>query len=366
MSIERRALRRFSRPRVRRFLVSGAVLAAIAVVAGGVAVAGNVAGTGDRFERLVARVERFIAGPPPDRETLPTIVVTPGPEVSTGGRGGFDPNRGKEGGASTVGISEGGGPGGPGAQATWGGMVSPGPGGHIALEPTEARPSPEPSRPPLRIPVDLRLPADPKRDFASQLTKDWCAPAGIQITLAILDLVDASPGVQREIAGRVREWESLRDSRNGDWGPAAMALALAAYGASGYEVRAYERRADALRDAAAAIARTGSPVLLLAWRGAHTWVMTGYRADADPLHFSDATVTGAYVYDPWYPRISSLWGPSDPPGTFQDAAEMRRNYLPWKRPEGRYPDRDGRFIAVVPTLARPDWSPAKLVPGQGG
>jgi hypothetical protein len=35
----------------------------------------------------------------------------------------------------------------------------------------------------------------------------------------------------------------------------------------------------------------------------------------------------------------------------QDAAEMRRNYLPWKRPEGNYPDRDGLFIAVVPTQA---------------
>jgi hypothetical protein len=29
---------------------------------------------------------------------------------------------------------------------------------------------------------------------------------------------------------------------------------------------------------------------------------------------------------------------------------MKRNYLPWKRPEGHYPDRDGLFIAVVPTI----------------
>jgi hypothetical protein len=29
---------------------------------------------------------------------------------------------------------------------------------------------------------------------------------------------------------------------------------------------------------------------------------------------------------------------------------MVRNYLQWKRPEGRYPDRDGLFIAVVPTI----------------
>ena len=43
-------------------------------------------------------------------------------------------------------------------------------------------------------------------------------------------------------------------------------------------------------------------------------------------------------------------GSVDPAGTFQDEAEMRRNYLPWKRPEGRYPDRDGRWIIVAPTV----------------
>lgn len=132
-------------------------------------------------------------------------------------------------------------------------------------------------------------------------------------------------------------------------GAAAISLALESYGAPGYEIRAYGTRADALRDAAVAVTETGAPVVLLTWRGAHTWVMTGYRADADPTLFADANVTGTYILDPWYPRVSSIWGPSDPPGTFQDAAEMERNFLPWKRAEGRYPDRDGMFIALVPT-----------------
>jgi len=91
-------------------------------------------------------------------------------------------------------------------------------------------------------------------------------------------------------------------------------------------------------------------VLLIAWRGAHTWVMTGFRSDADPLLFDDAKISGTYVLDPWFPRNSSIWGQSDPPGTFQDASEMRRNYLPWERPEGSYPSRDSLFLAVVPTL----------------
>ena len=140
------------------------------------------------------------------------------------------------------------------------------------------------------------------------------------MVLAILDHGDTSHAFQREIQGRVREWESLKDSRNGDWGPSAMALALDAYGAKGYEVRAYKTRQGALRGAAKAIMKTNSPVILLAWRGAHTWVMTGFKADADPTVFSNAKISGTYILDPWYPDISSIWGPSDPPGTFQDNA----------------------------------------------
>ena len=88
---------------------------------------------------------------------------------------------------------------------------------------------------------------------------------------------------------------------------------------------------------------------LLAWRGAHTWVMTGFRADADPLVFDDAKVRGTYILDPWYPLISKIWPRSLPPGAYHNLDVMRVNYLRWKRPEGHYKDRDGLFIAVVPT-----------------
>ena len=130
-----------------------------------------------------------------------------------------------------------------------------------------------------------------------------------------------------------------------------MALALKAYGAPGYEVRAFETRSGALRNAAVAIQETNSPVILLAWRGAHTWVMTGYRADGDPAIFKNAEMQGAYILDPWYPRISSIWGKSNPPGTFTRADEMEENILKWQRPEGAYPDRDGLYITVAPTIA---------------
>lgn len=283
------------------------------------AVSVNAFGAGDRFEQVVDRLERFVAGPPPDRTTLPTVTVTPRP-------------------AATPSASP-----------------SPTPRSSAA---TTAAPTliPTPSPTPARVAVDRQVLDDPASVFAHEIRVDWCAPAGVQMVLAAHGQGSTSDAFQKELASRVREWESYADSHNGEWGPAAMALALQAYDVPGYEIRAYEKREDALRDAAVALDRTGAPVILLAWRGAHTWVMSGYRADADPAIFPDAAISGAYILDPWYPDHSSIWGQSDPPGAFQDTAEMERNFLPWKRPEGLYKDRDGKFIAVVPTIPMPGWA----------
>jgi hypothetical protein len=272
----------------------------------------NVLGVGTRFENLVDKVA-LIVDPPPDRPIEDEVLVTPEPTEAP--------------------------------------TPTPVPTPRPPLAPGQTEPPPPtPSPAPVREAVDVDLLADPEAAFISEKDKDMCAVAGTQMVLAMHGKAVLTDAFQRELAGRIDEWESRRDSKNGGWGPSAMVKALEAYGVAGYEVRAYETRQDALRDSAKALQETGAPVLLLSWRGAHTWVMTGFRANADPLLFADAKVSGAYILDPWYPRISSIWGPSDKPGTFQDAAEMKRNYLPWKRPEGLYPKRDGLFIAVVPTL----------------
>jgi hypothetical protein len=286
------------------------------VVVASTAIWTDAFGMGDRWESVVKRVDRFLAGPVPVRSSLPTIVVD-------------DPTAA------------------PSAPPSLEPTSSPSPSEVPTAVPT-APPTAVPT--PVRSAVDLAMTHDPEASFAHQLTKDWCSPAAIQIALALHGRGDTSSGLQRQIAGRVREFESWADSHNGGWGPAAMSEALAAYGVPGYEIRAYRTRDQALRGAAVAIFETDAPVILLAWRGAHTWVMSGFRADADPRTFPDAVVSGTYILDPWYPSVSSIWGPSDAPGVFQDNAEMIRNYLPWKRPEGAYPDRDGRFIALIPTV----------------
>ena len=306
------------RRRRRALAVVGVTVVAVAVM-GSLLVATDTFGAGDRFDRLLARIDRAISGPPPDRPGTGTVRVTPRPTEPPA-----TPS--------------------PTPEPTPAGTLDP------AASPTLA-PTPVPT--PRKVPVDVDIATHPEAIFAHERKDTWCAPAGVQMTLALLDLADTSERFQRELNGRVKEWESYGDSHNGLWGPSAMALALEAYGAPGYEVRAYESRLEALRDAAVAIETTHSPVILLAWRGAHTWVMTGFRADSDPVVFPYARIWGAYILDPWFPWTSSIWGRSDPPGTFQDIPELERNFLRWRRPEGTYPDRDGLFIAVVPTLQAP-------------
>ena len=321
------------RRRARRVALGVVVLALVVAVTGVAAITTDTLGAGHLFDRAVAKVDRFLAGPVPDR-SAPVTVLVADPSDAAGGDVGDDENVDEslpspEPAETPLPTPE------PGASAT-------------PVPPPTATPVPTPAR----VAVDIDIVSNHKKVFAHEQKVTWCASAGVQMVLAIHGKGDTSNAFQRELQGRVHEWESRADSHNGDWGPSAMALALDAYGVPGYEVRAYKTRQGALRDAAKAIERTKAPVLLLAWRGAHTWVMTGFRADADPAVFGDAKIAGTYVLDPWYPDVSSIWGPSDAPGTYQDGSEMVRNYLKWKRPEGLYPARDGLYIAVVPTKVR--------------
>ena len=214
-------------------------------------------------------------------------------------------------------------------------------------------PSPTPSPSPSRGPVTVNLVRNPAAHFITEVQKTWCAASGTQMVLALDGKVDLKPTTQAAIRKTAAKFWTWADSHTPGWGPGMMAKTLAAYGVPGYQVRTYKTRAAALLDAAKAVERLHQPVLLLVWWGAHTWVMTGFKATHDPLAYKDAVITGTYVLDPWYPRVSSIWGPSDPPGTFQNAKEMVRNYIAWTRPEGLYPTRDGKWVAVVPTLPAP-------------
>ena len=114
-------------------------------------------------------------------------------------------------------------------------------------------------------------------------------------------------------------------------------------------MRSVRSRDGAIALAAAAIRDTGRPAGLLVWRGAHAWVMSGFDAVTDPL---DGTldVTAVLVQDPWYPRVSSIWGPGQTPNTRIAVRDLAADYLPWRRPTARYPEKDGQFVVVLPVV----------------
>jgi hypothetical protein len=156
---------------------------------------------------------------------------------------------------------------------------------------------------------------------------------------------DRTAATQADLASLAK---TLSASVSGGTEPLGWALGLEQRGAGRYKVVVAPTRAAALRRAVRAIRATGRPVGLLVWRGAHSWVLHGFTATADPATSSDFRITGLWISDPWYPRISSIWGPSRPPDQLVKPALMGEDYLRWRRPTGRYPGMDGRFVLVVP------------------
>ena len=220
--------------------------------------------------------------------------------------------------------------------------------------PTPA-PTPRPARTPIPQLEPIPTPTpDPvlamnlyrEGDFVSQATKDQCVSAAMQIMLNIVGpKADRSMRTQ---AGLDALAEELTDTRPGATEPKGWAAGLEQLGAGGYRIEVAPSRNKAILRAVWAMRETGRPVGLLVWRGAHSWVLHGYEATADPLAGVPFEVTHLYVSDPWYPRVSSIWGASRGPNARITPKQLEEDYLPWRRPTGRYPGMDGAYVLVLP------------------
>ena len=185
-----------------------------------------------------------------------------------------------------------------------------------------------------------------KGDFVSQATKDQCVAAAMQIMLDVIGPEnDRTKATQASLA---RLALRLSEHHDGGTEPEGWARGLERRGAGPYKVVAAPTIGAAVRRAVEAIRVTGRPVGLLVWRGAHSWVLHGFRATADPALTDDYSVTGLWVSDPWYPRVSSIWGASRKPNQRITVKQLREDYLKWRRPTGRYPSKDGKYVLVVP------------------
>jgi hypothetical protein len=225
------------------------------------------------------------------------------------------------------------------------GGQSPAPSG----SPGPVQPGGSPSPSPSAAAAPLKLDLGGTRTFVSQATIKWCASAAIQ---NVVNLVTGSPDTsrsfQKSIEASASSYTTGTDSKNSGWGPLGMSAAISNLTQTTYKLKVLTTRDEAVREAVKAVAATRRPAILLAWRGAHAWVVSGYSVDADPLSGAKFTVKALRILDPWYPRISNIWGASMAPGAWHDPADLKRNFLPWRRPEGHYPGRDGKFLIIVP------------------
>lgn len=187
-----------------------------------------------------------------------------------------------------------------------------------------------------------------KRDFVTEATKWYCVPAAMLTMINIMSKgAEHSKATQKGLYQLARSLSTKTLVGKGAE-PIGWARGLEQLGYGGFEVGVHSSRRAAIQAAAKAIRMTGRPAGLLVWRGAHSWVMSGFRATADPAATDDFTVTHVFIEDVWYPYVSSIWGKSRPPDSLVPVAALKEDYLKWRRPTRRYPGMDGRFVTILP------------------
>ncbi len=167
-------------------------------------------------------------------------------------------------------------------------------------------------------------------DFVAQTNLVQCVGASIQMMMnMVAPTNDRSASTQRRVFKLAKAYSDRVSPRPGRKGASVRgwAMALDELGYGPYRVMGYDTLPAAIHAAARAIRVTGRPVGLLMWHGRHAWVMSGFRASADPLATDTFTVMRVTVLDPLYPRASPTWGASPAPGTELSLAALGRDFV---------------------------------------
>ncbi len=186
-----------------------------------------------------------------------------------------------------------------------------------------------------------------KGDYVGELEDIWCVPAAMQTSMNIMDAgADTTRATQARLFALAT---TLYPPQKGGAEPEGWALGLTKLGYGNYEVSVQPSVNAAIHVAAKQVRVTNRPAGLVVWYGAHSWVMSGFTASADPALTDAFTVTAVRIEDVWYPRFSTIWGYSRPPDTNVAVSNLPRDFLPWRMP-GSYPDKAFKYVIVIPTL----------------
>ena len=204
-------------------------------------------------------------------------------------------------------------------------------------------------------------------DFVAQKNFVQCVGASMQMMLNMIEPErDRSAKTQLRLQKLARGRSGPRPDGSLRQGAsvAGWATGLNIEGAGPYRLAGASQLGDALKIAATAMRQTGKPVGLLMWHGRHAWVMSGFRATADPLLTDDFTVTAVIVEDPLYPYGSKVWGPSPRPGEALSPKVLGRQFVP-RRMRSAWNFQQwaanlaGKYVMVVPyqvVTVEPDYA----------
>ena len=201
--------------------------------------------------------------------------------------------------------------------------------------------APTPTPRPAPFSMDLYQ----KGDFVGEYVDTWCVPAAMQTSINIMSAgADTSRGFQTKLYNLA---SSLEPGNTGGADALGWPEALAKLGYGNYELDVRGSINAAAWTVARAIRLTNRPAGLIVWYGWHSWVVSGFKATADPALTNAFTVTGLYIEDVWYNRLSSIWGYSNPPDTFVKTSDLSIDYKPYHE-WTKDPTRDGKFVFVLP------------------
>jgi hypothetical protein len=195
-------------------------------------------------------------------------------------------------------------------------------------------------------------------DFVAQTNFVQCVGASMQMMLNMIEPGrDRTARTQLRLQKLARSHSGPRPDGSERQGASVVgwAYGLNAEGAGPYRLAGARTIGDALKIAAKAMRVTGRPVGLLMWHGRHAWVMSGFKATADPLLTDVFRVTGAIVEDPLYPYGSKAWGPSPKPGATLGVKTLSRQFVPRRKRSAWNFQRwganlAGMYVLVVPYL----------------
>ena len=198
--------------------------------------------------------------------------------------------------------------------------------------------------------------------FTTQRSWLWCTAAGVQIVRNIVDRQrDHSATNQRRYFEWMRQRNRYDLPESAGVDPAGWTAGLRHFVDDRYRLVVSRTFDEALRSAVKRLRQTNLPVAITVSHGGHGWILTGFRATADPATTASFKVTSVRVVGPLYGRQSKN-GYDMPPNTRLTPTQLRRFFTPWKY-DPKPMVWDGRYVSIQPIPKKaPAAAPAPTPP----